>query len=88
MYHTQTKNSPTGTPIADQFTHNSSGATAGGLTGQRQHDVENNLSGTNNSTHGNTSSSNTGSNATKPSLMDKLNPKVDANGDGKAGFMK
>jgi len=37
-----------------------------------------------------------GSNAThsthdthkKPSLMDKLNPKVDADGDGKAGFMK
>jgi len=27
-------------------------------------------------------------NHTKPSLMDKLNPKVDANGDGKAGFMK
>lgn len=24
----------------------------------------------------------------KPSLMDKLNPRVDANGDGKAGFMK
>jgi len=24
----------------------------------------------------------------KPSLMDKLNPKVDANGDGQAGFMK
>jgi len=24
----------------------------------------------------------------KPSLMDKLNPKVDSNGDGKAGFMK
>jgi hypothetical protein len=24
----------------------------------------------------------------KPSLMDKLNPKVDADGDGKAGFMK
>jgi len=24
----------------------------------------------------------------KPSLMDKLNPKIDANGDGKAGFMK
>ena len=31
------------------------------------------------------SSATTGS---KPSLMDKLNPKVDANGDGKAGFMK
>jgi hypothetical protein len=26
--------------------------------------------------------------AHKPSLMDKLNPKVDSNGDGKAGFMK
>jgi len=25
---------------------------------------------------------------TKPSLMDKINPKVDASGDGKAGFMK
>jgi hypothetical protein len=24
----------------------------------------------------------------KPSLKDKLNPKVDADGDGKAGFMK
>lgn len=24
----------------------------------------------------------------KPSLMDKLNPKIDSNGDGKAGFMK
>lgn len=24
----------------------------------------------------------------KPSMMDKLNPRVDANGDGKAGFMK
>jgi hypothetical protein len=24
----------------------------------------------------------------KPSLMDKLNPKKDADGDGKAGFMK
>jgi hypothetical protein len=26
--------------------------------------------------------------AKKPSLMDKLNPKKDADGDGKAGFMK
>lgn len=24
----------------------------------------------------------------KPSMMDKLNPKVDSNNDGKAGFMK
>jgi len=29
-----------------------------------------------------------GTHATKPSLMDKLNPKKDADGDGKAGFMK
>jgi hypothetical protein len=26
--------------------------------------------------------------AHKPSLMDKINPKIDSNGDGKAGFMK
>ena len=25
---------------------------------------------------------------TKPSMMDKLNPKKDTDGDGKAGFMK
>merc|ERR1712166_805844 len=35
------------------------------------------------------SSSSSGSSTNhNPSLMDKLNPKVDANGDGKAGFMK
>jgi hypothetical protein len=36
-------------------------------------------------THG---SHDTTSSTHKPSLMDKLNPKVDSNGDGKAGFMK
>jgi len=35
-----------------------------------------------------TSSTGTSSSTGKPSLMDKVNPKVDANGDGKAGFMK
>jgi len=64
--------------------HNSAGTTgtAGGLTGGREHDgySQSGTSGVGN----NTSSSTTG----KPSLMDKLNPKVDANGDGKAGFMK
>jgi hypothetical protein len=30
----------------------------------------------------------TGTSSHKPGLMDKLNPKVDADGDGKAGFMK
>jgi len=29
-----------------------------------------------------------GTSTSKPSMMDKLNPKVDSNGDGKAGFMK
>ena len=34
------------------------------------------------------STSSSTSTGTKPSLMDKLNPKKDANGDGQAGFMK
>jgi len=38
----------------------------------------------NSTQHGSTGTTGTG----KPSLMDKLNPKVDSNGDGKAGFMK
>lgn len=37
-------------------------------------------------THGSVSGSN--DTHSKPSLMDKLNPKVDADGDGKRGFMK
>merc|ERR1712144_94363 len=35
-----------------------------------------------------TSHSSSSTTGTKPSLMDKLNPKKDADGDGKAGFMK
>jgi len=50
---------------------------AGGLTGGVAGAGTHNTTGT------------TGTTGThKPSLMDKLNPKVDANGDGKAGFMK
>lgn len=37
--------------------------------------------------YGNSGASNTAT-GKKPSLMDKLNPKVDSDGDGKAGFMK
>lgn len=57
--------------------------------------------GTHSSTHGtgagvgtgtglgsSTSHSSSNTTGTKPSLMDKLNPKKDADGDGKAGFMK
>jgi len=40
---------------------------------------------TSNGTMGSSATTTTNS---KPSLMDKLNPKIDANGDGKAGFMK
>jgi len=53
--------------------HGSTGTTGTNGTG----------AGLDNTTSG-TSSTSTG----KPSLMDKLNPKKDANGDGKAGFMK
>lgn len=38
--------------------------------------------------HHNTTTTTTTTTTRKPSLMDKLNPKVDADGDGKAGFMK
>ncbi|KAF1930989.1 uncharacterized protein M421DRAFT_57664 [Didymella exigua CBS 183.55] len=39
-------------------------------------------------THTRDSTSSESAEHKKPSLMDKLNPKVDADGDGKAGFMK
>lgn len=32
--------------------------------------------------------SNEGTTGTKPSMMDKMNPKTDADNDGKSGFMK
>lgn len=38
--------------------------------------------------HGKTGRTGKTSKAGKPSLGDKLNPRVDANGDGQAGFMK
>lgn len=55
----------------------STGATTGtGVSG----------SGVGNSAHGTSGTSST--TAGKPSLMNKLNPKTDSDGDGKAGFMK
>ena len=44
------------------------------------------MEGRDNTSYDNSSSGT--STGKKPSLMDKLNPKVDSNGDGKAGFMK
>lgn len=57
-----------------------SGTTGSGLDSRRETgDYERSGVG-----HDNTTTTGT----KKPSLMDKLNPKVDSNGDGKAGFMK
>lgn len=55
--------------------------TLGGGHGTTGQNVGHNNHNTHDTTHAN---GKTG----KPSLMDKLNPKVDADGDGKAGFMK
>ena len=38
--------------------------------------------------YGNSGMQDTTTTGNKPSMMDKLNPKIDSNGDGKAGFMK
>ena len=78
------------TPIADQHMGNRDGYQPG-ATGQ--HYGTDGQIGSRNQTQGNfgTTAPNTSSDSTsqsKPSLMDKLNPKVDASGDGKAGFMK
>jgi hypothetical protein len=66
-------------------THNTATGTKGGLIDD-DHSARTTGAGVG-SSHSSTSSSNS-STKHKPSLMDKLNPKVDANGDGKAGFMK
>jgi len=72
-------------------THNSgltgAGATGAGLTGSNtgRHVGTDGPIGSSTGHHDGHHDSTT---HTKPSLMDKLNPKVDANGDGKAGFMK
>ncbi|KAL3426871.1 allergen [Phlyctema vagabunda] len=65
--------------------HNTSGDHTGHshTTGTTGSTPRSDLTGTN--THGSTNTTNT---THKPSLMDKLNPKIDSNGDGKAGFMK
>ncbi|TGO58081.1 hypothetical protein BOTNAR_0188g00140 [Botryotinia narcissicola] len=59
----------------------------GALNGSHSHTGTGVASTTAGTAHHTTSHSSTESHK-KPSLMDKLNPKVDADGDGKAGFMK
>ena len=51
------------------------------------HGHDGSVQGTGRTTDGLTNTSSHDSHK-KPSLMDKINPKVDADGDGKAGFMK
>jgi hypothetical protein len=62
-----------------------SGTAASGLTGSHSNDRHVGTDGVIGSEgrHGST-----GTDHKKPGLMDKLNPKKDADGDGKAGFMK
>jgi len=52
--------------------------------GAGHHHAHNGVNGLND----NNTNSTTASSTSKPSLMDKINPKIDSNGDGQAGFMK
>lgn len=58
-----------------------------GLAGSTTNGHHNTSSGTHGTTGGQNISG-TGTDQKKPGLMAKLNPMVDSNGDGKAGFMK
>jgi len=66
--------------------------TGSGVTGHHQRDSGfadgNSGSGYDNTTSGGMTNTTGTTGTKKPSLMDKLNPKVDSNGDGQAGFMK
>jgi hypothetical protein len=73
--------------------HNGTTKSNNGITNSNSNNVANGSTqgahhGTNQTTTGTTTRSTTNSSVKKVSLMDKLNPKVDADGDGKAGFMK
>ncbi|ESZ93835.1 hypothetical protein SBOR_5776 [Sclerotinia borealis F-4128] len=78
--HGNNHSSHTGTRTGSH-TGTSNGATGAGIGSSTAGNTHHNTSNTSNT------SSTTGTNS-KPSLMDKINPMVDANGDGKAGFMK
>lgn len=76
--------------IAGSNTHGSGASYDNGVRDGHSHGSG--ISGTT-ATHGTTGGSSISGNGAaaehkKPSLMDKLNPMKDANGDGKAGFMK
>jgi len=62
--------------------HNLATGTGPGMTGNNVTSGGVGSTGTHTGAHGDTTTHK------KPSLMDKLNPKIDADGDGKAGFMK
>ncbi|KAK4544944.1 hypothetical protein LTR36_003849 [Oleoguttula mirabilis] len=69
-------------------THESSSMGASGLEGRSTDQFGSNTSGTSGLGHGHTGTNEATGTTGKPSMMEKLNPKVDSNGDGKAGFMK
>jgi len=73
------QNGTTGSGLNGNSTTGTHGTTGSGLTGS-------NTTGTTGTT-GTMDSTTTGTQK-KAGLMDKINPKVDSNGDGKAGFMK
>jgi len=75
------------TSLTEDHHHNQHGKFGStGTSRVAENDRTNVGTGTTGVGSGATGSSTTGTH--KPSLMDKLNPKIDANGDGKAGFMK
>ena len=75
------------TPIASEMTsgHGTSGHSSGLTSGSTATPTSGTTSG---KSFGHMEGSSTSSTTQKPGLMDKLNPKVDANGDGQPGFMK
>ncbi|KAI0120704.1 hypothetical protein BJ170DRAFT_688531 [Xylariales sp. AK1849] len=86
--------STTGSYTTSNTGHHTTGQTTGatGTTGGASSAPRNAAPGSSvpSGTSGSTGLGNSGASTTtkKPSLMDKLNPMVDSNGDGKAGFMK
>lgn len=63
------------------------GAVGAGLAGAQHHRKHRDSSSSSDSSIHDSTTHGTTTTGKKPSLMDKLNPKVDADGDGKRGFM-
>lgn len=80
-----------GSNLGGKVDHTIGGHGAAGTTHLTEQNGGHNTSGTTGATNGSPMGSHSGTDVgqkSKPSLMDKINPKIDSNGDGKAGFMK